>query len=294
MGLLALGFLWVTVAVLLTGPLVALDHRVDLWVHHNVPRDVIHLTRRYLVDPGQRLYNVPPLAVLAVVVAWRRREWRPLLVPLAVMVFLALVVPGLKLWTGRTNPLSGADQLFAGGTEYPSGHTINAIVVWGMTFALAAALDWPVGRWLTTRRRHLLTAAITVVVAGGVVIARTHWLTDVIASLFFGVLLLWVVLRCGFIREERMRTVAADALERPAGRPVIDQPVIDQPVAATSRASRQTSSAELTFTAGRSAVPAREGWVGVRRSAPAGSEVQRKRRCLPGSGGTVDQAERSG
>jgi undecaprenyl-diphosphatase len=139
------------------------------------------------------------MAVLAAVLAWRRRRWRPLLVPLGVMVLLAIVVPGLKLLTGRTNPDSGVDLLYAGGTEYPSGHEVNAIVVWGMTFALARRLDWAVGRWLTPRRQVALVTVMALDVGVGVIVGRTHWFSDVLASLFLAIPLLWAVLQVGFL-----------------------------------------------------------------------------------------------
>jgi len=201
---LLLGFVWITCAVLLNGPMVTLDHHIDHWVVGHIPRPVIKVFRRYVVLPGQRLYNVPPMAILAVILAWRRKQWRPLLVPLAVMVFMALFVPGLKIWTGRTNPISGGDHLWAGGTEYPSGHEMNAIVIWGMTLALAACLDWPVGRWLTRRRRTLINTFFAVLIAVSVIIARTHWTTDVIASIFFGIPLLWVTLWVGFTKPRSL------------------------------------------------------------------------------------------
>lgn len=194
-------FGWVTLDVLLTGPLVTFDHIVENWVVHQIPQDIILTMRQWVVLPGQRLYNVPPLGVLSVLVAWRYRQWRPMAVPLVVMVFLAVVVPAMKIWTGRTNPLSGGDHLWAGGLEYPSGHEINAIIVWGMTFLLASLLPWPVGRWLTARRRALLTALMGVIVGGAVVIARTHWLSDVIASIFFSIPLLWGIQWYGMVRH---------------------------------------------------------------------------------------------
>jgi undecaprenyl-diphosphatase len=193
----------VTADVLLGGPLRAADHQIDRWVVAYVPEPVVMLFRRWLVLPGQRLVDVPPMAVAAGVLAWRRRQWRPLLVPLAVMVLLALVVPGLKLWTGRTNPISGHDWLWAGGTEYPSGHEINSIVVWGMFFAMAGQLSWPVGRWLTHRRQVALTTAMAVWVACGVMIARTHWFSDVVASWCIAIPLLWGTLRFGFVKPPR-------------------------------------------------------------------------------------------
>ena len=196
-----IGFGWVTAAVLLSGPLVDLDHVVASWWQQHLGHGAVRVIRRYVVLPGQRMYDVPPMAVLAAVLAWRRRQWRPLLVPLAVMVLLAIVVPGLKLLTGRTNPDSGTDLLFAGGTEYPSGHEINAIVVWGMTFALASHLNWAVGRWLLPlRRRNALVTLMALDVGIGVVAGRTHWLSDVLASLFLAIPLLWVTLQVGFTR----------------------------------------------------------------------------------------------
>jgi PAP2 superfamily len=215
---LLLGFVWVTGAVLFSGPLVSLDHQIDAWVVANVPHPVIVACRRYVVLPGQRLYNVPPMAILAVILAWRRKQWRPLLVPLAVMVFMALFVPGLKIWTGRTNPISGGDHLWAGGTEYPSGHEMNAIVIWGMTLALAACLDWPVGRWLTRRRRTVINTLIALLIAVAVMIARTHWMTDVIASVFFGIPLLWVTLWVGFTKPRSLPPPVARSRDSVASR----------------------------------------------------------------------------
>ena len=196
-----IGFGWVTAAVLLSGPLVTFDHVVASWWQQHLGHGAVRVIRRYVVLPGQRMYDVPPMAVLAAVLAWRRRQWRPLLVPLAVMVLLAIVVPGLQIFTGRTNPDSGTDLLFAGGTEYPSGHEINAIVVWGMTFALASRLDWAVGRWLLPlRRRNALVTLMALDVGIGVVAGRTHWLSDVLASLFLAIPLLWATLQVGFTR----------------------------------------------------------------------------------------------
>lgn len=200
---LLVGFGLVTLDVLLGGPLRAADHQIDRWVMEYTPRWLRVLCRRYLVLPGQRLVDVPPMAIAAALLARKHRTWRPLVVPLVVMVFLAIVVPGMKIWTGRTNPLSGHDLLWAGGTEYPSGHEMNAIVVWGMFFALASMLDWPFGRWLTRRRQLMLTGVMIVWVGITVMIARTHWFSDVVASLCTGIPLLWLILRVGFLRGGR-------------------------------------------------------------------------------------------
>lgn len=213
--LFVVGFGWVTAAVLLSGPLVTLDHVVAAWWQQHLGHGTVRVIRRYVVLPGQRLYDVPPMAVLAAVLAWRRRQWRPLLVPLVVMVLLAIVVPGLKLLTGRTNPDSGVDLLFAGGTEYPSGHEVNAIVVWGMTFALAGRFNWAVGRWLTPRRRTALVTVMALDVGIGVVIGRTHWLSDVLASIFLAIPLLWAILRIGFTRPETTDRAPDPDLKRP-------------------------------------------------------------------------------
>lgn len=204
---LLVGFGLVTLDVLFSGPLRATDHQIDRLVVEYVPQPVVMVFRRWLVLPGQRLVDVPPMAVAAGALAWRHRQWRPLLVPLVVMVFLAILVPGLKLWTGRTNPISGHDLLWSGGTEYPSGHEINTIVVWGMCFAMCAQLDWAVGRWLTHRRQVLLVTALAVWVGCGVMIARTHWFSDLVASWCIAIPLLWGILRFGFV-SRRPRVVS--------------------------------------------------------------------------------------
>jgi hypothetical protein len=76
--------------------------------------------------------------------AWlslRVRSWRPLLVMVAALLALNGVVGTLKLTFGRLSPNQGCPWMFAGGTEYPSGHASNSLVTWGTVLWLLQRYD---------------------------------------------------------------------------------------------------------------------------------------------------------
>src|SRR5664280_1873349 len=87
-----------------------------------------HLVARCIALGGQFGLVGTGLILTAAAVAWHRRVWRPLLVPLAALAALNAAALALKLATGRTAPHAGIDLVFAGGWSYPSGHAVNATV----------------------------------------------------------------------------------------------------------------------------------------------------------------------
>src|SRR5664280_485482 len=87
-----------------------------------------HLVARCIALGGQFGLVGTGLILTAAAVAWHRRVWRPLLVPLAALAALNAATLALKLATGRTAPHAGIDLVFAGGWSYPSGHAVNATV----------------------------------------------------------------------------------------------------------------------------------------------------------------------
>ncbi|MFJ1757108.1 phosphatase PAP2 family protein [Kitasatospora sp. NPDC088134] len=115
----------------------------------------------------------------------RTRSARPLLVMGTALLLLNLTVGGVKLLTGRLGPhyaqVAGSPELFSGGTIFPSGHTANAVVTWGVLAYLA-------GRW---RRTGAALAGCTAVSVGlTTVYLGTHWLSDVLAGWAAGALVL--------------------------------------------------------------------------------------------------------
>ena len=64
----------------------------------------------------------------------------------------------------------------------------------------------------------MINTLIALLIAVAVMIARTHWMTDVLASVFFGVPLLWVTLRVGFTKPRSLPRPWHLAREDVAGR----------------------------------------------------------------------------
>jgi membrane-associated phospholipid phosphatase len=127
--------------------------------------------------------------VVALVLAWRRRTPWPVAPVLAAFLLTGVVIQPLKLFFHRAAPHSPLpDQvevrLFSqdGGLSYPSGHAVNIIVWYGvLVLLLAPALSPGLRRW----------ARIVPVVVVGVTATYLgyHWLTDMVAGLFLGLLI---------------------------------------------------------------------------------------------------------
>ncbi|PZS25383.1 MAG: hypothetical protein DLM59_20385 [Pseudonocardiales bacterium] len=207
---LVLAVAGLTADVLSGGLIRRLDWHVhqhlDPHLHHGLPR----LAVLALSLAGQRGIVVLPLLLLAGLAARRQRSPRPLLVALGALVGLAIVVLVFKAAVGRVAPSSGHDGVHAGGSSYPSGHAINAIVCWGLVLEFAATLGDRARRALGRGARLAITAALAAAAGLSMIALDYHWLSDVIAGWLLGVLLLGVVLAMKPVR-------AAVSREAPRG-----------------------------------------------------------------------------
>ncbi|WP_406196068.1 phosphatase PAP2 family protein [Kitasatospora sp. NBC_01560] len=180
----ALGYLLVVAGVLLDTALVDLDWAVRLARPYERWPSLEPLLDNWVVA-GQR----GPSAVAAFGwLGWRAhrsRRLRPLLVMGAALLLLNITVGAVKIVTGRLGPhyahYVGSPELFSGGTIFPSGHTANAVVTWGVLAYLAV-------RW---RRTGAVLAAVTACSVGLTTLyLGTHWVTDVLAGWAAGLLVL--------------------------------------------------------------------------------------------------------
>lgn len=199
---LLVGVALVTWDVLSYGPLT----RLDWWTHLYVATNV-HGGWWWLCDLPTFLGNqwvlLTPLGVLSLCTAARYRSLRPLAVPAGVCIWLLIFVPLFKDAISRSWPRSGVDLMFyPGGSEFPSGHAINAIVIWGMFLELLAATSHA-DRWLSERARRWLTAAVTGIAGLGMVGVDYHWLSDVFAGWLLGAAIYVVFLALDFFRPLR-------------------------------------------------------------------------------------------
>lgn len=297
-------YLAIVIAVLASSWLVTLDWKVMLFrPYQQWPG--IHAFLDYYVVLGQRGPTAVMVACWLGWRSWRQHTLRPLLTLGASLLLLNVTVGAVKIGLGRLGPhyatQIGSAELFAGGDIFPSGHTANAVVTWGILAYLAA----------TPRARRYLSAMSALVSLGvglTTVYLGTHWLSDVVLGWAAGLLILlglpWV--EPLITRAENWIFAAREWLSA-RGRTGAPEPVIPHPVpagtAATGDAAQSPArepaaaggpTAVVTATGGRpralSAPPAHPGHAARPERppvAPAGSRRPPHADRTPGRGGTA-------
>ncbi|MFJ7067453.1 phosphatase PAP2 family protein [Streptomyces sp. NPDC101115] len=185
-------YLAIVVAVLLSTWLVTLDWKIMLFRPYQQWQE-LHAFLDYYVVLGQRGPTAVMVAAWLGWRSWRQHTLRPLLCLGAALLLLNVTVGAVKLGLGRLGPhyatQVGSAELFAGGDIFPSGHTANAVVTWGILAYLA-----------TTPRARRYLSALSAVVALGVglttVYLGTHWLSDVLLGWAAGLLILLALPWC--------------------------------------------------------------------------------------------------
>lgn len=181
-------------------PLIALDAYFNLapppagWVA------VLHVMDRI----GQRAVCLPILGLVAYLCARRQESWRPILLAGGSVFMLNLTVLILKVSLGRGQPATADPSFFIGGMAYPSGHTSNIVLVYGLAVYL-------LGRYYGVSKRtyQALWGAVALLSVVMVTVSMTlnwHWFADLIAGLIVG----------GIVLE---LTAATDAALRSGWRP---------------------------------------------------------------------------
>ncbi|MUK00487.1 phosphatase PAP2 family protein [Vibrio cholerae] len=137
--------------------------------------------------------GMPILAVsVMVLLAVRRRSWTPvILLPAAAFGSLLMTVAGKDAIGRLRPPIELAVPPYESSPSFPSGHSLNAMVIAGIIAYL-----------LVIRQHHKRTRALTITLA--VVFAVTmgvsrvylghHWLTDVLVAWTLGIAWLAVVI----------------------------------------------------------------------------------------------------
>ena len=139
-----------------------------------------------LTLPGQRGTVLVVSGLVVSYLWWRTRSVESLLRWLVALVLVAAVVYAFMETVVRAAPSAPAGKPVP--TQfYPSGHVVNAVVIWG-TLAWCAARA-QVARWLQRTLRILaILGPIAVIV--GMTLLDYHWMSDFLAGLCIGVILL--------------------------------------------------------------------------------------------------------
>ena len=190
-GLLFLSYLALTLSVVFNTPI----RTFDQWVHKidmpNFPW-IWEFTIRRIDDLGLRGLTAPILIILAIFIGRRFQSWRPLNLAILAILLLNLLVGASKIGFGRTKPRLKIDELFADGLSYPSGHSSNALLTWGLMayFIYRYTHKEPFQGF----RLRWAVAVISLAVCAASILRDTHWVSDLIGGLFVGGAILVLVI----------------------------------------------------------------------------------------------------
>jgi membrane-associated phospholipid phosphatase len=190
---LVLIYVVLTVGVLSGSDVDGMDTLVFRWAGTK-PWPGLYGVLTWWVLLGQRAICCAVAATWFAWIALRRRDIRPLLTFVVVTLVLNVTIGVVKIAVGRLGPLQlgqnaakiGASRVFDAGTIFPSGHTANAVVIWGLMALLA----------VRHRRLWAAVAGILAVTVGlSTIYLGTHWVSDVVAGWAAGGLVLLAVPR---------------------------------------------------------------------------------------------------
>ncbi|MBT2406446.1 MULTISPECIES: phosphatase PAP2 family protein [unclassified Streptomyces] len=179
-------YLAIVVAVMTTSWLVRLDWQIMFFrPYEQWPQ--LHAFLDYLVVLGQRGPTAVMVAAWLGWRSWRQHTLRPLITLGVSLLLLNITVGAVKLGLGRLGPhyarQIGSAELFAGGDIFPSGHTANAVVTWGILAYLASTT-------VTRRVLSVVSAVVSLSVGATTVYLGTHWVSDVLLGWSAGLLIL--------------------------------------------------------------------------------------------------------
>jgi membrane-associated phospholipid phosphatase len=181
-------FIGYTFLVVYWGPFIRLDDALNRNYHVQALWPVLSRVDRIgqaspLNWSPERAFLLPLLGVVAALIAWRRRSWRPLaLAILAVgLENVAVSIPKFTLDRGR--PLS-THSFFSNGDLYPSGHTANMVAYYGLCYYLIthyAKVSEGAKRWLLN-----VVVGLSVVMFATSLLMRWHWFSDLVGGFMVG------------------------------------------------------------------------------------------------------------
>jgi membrane-associated phospholipid phosphatase len=202
-----------SMALAVANPLAGPDHEVAGWFHAHLTRTFVSVLRAF-TEFGSGEWIGAILFFVALYFVWKK--WWPSLVTLLVAVPGGMLLnEWVKVLVHRQRPFIDGPVVDWSGYSFASGHTIGATLLYGQLalFILPAmkARHW---RWLT-----LSSAALLVGLVGFSRIALgAHFLTDVLAAVFFGCI--WLAFCLFATKSMRPRAVS------PAVVPLVSEPAL--------------------------------------------------------------------
>ncbi|MGZ4580942.1 MAG: phosphatase PAP2 family protein [Nocardioidaceae bacterium] len=181
------GFLFVVFigfTLLAMGPL----RSIDAYFNVQTPPPAILPFLHVLDRIGQRAICVPILLFITWRVCRRLESWRPAVVVLISVFMLNLIVLILKVGLGRAEPRSADPSFFQGGMAYPSGHSSNIVLVYGLAVYVLSHYHFVSRRTMALLCSGVVLLSVTMVVTS--LIENWHWFADLLAGLIIGAVVL--------------------------------------------------------------------------------------------------------
>ena len=162
-------------------PLAGPDTQAAIWFHQHLTQTVVTILRA-LSEPGSS--ECIGILLFAIVLFFIWKRWWPSLLTLVVAVPGGMLLNEMvKLLVHRHRPYVDGAFVDWSGYSFASGHTIGATLLYGQLALFILPL-------IKRRHRRALVIATTTVLILSVGFSRialgAHYLTDVLAAIFFG------------------------------------------------------------------------------------------------------------
>lgn len=192
----ALAAALLAVILLAIGPLQELDlFLAKRWLYRWEP-SLLPFAQNVLDRLASQIVCVPVLAAVAIVLARRRRSWRPLIIAGAAEACFALGIGAMKVFFARgvtydRDPSffeAGLLEMGTTGISFPSGHASESILIYGTAVYLIAHYSGASQRLV--RGLRWAVAAIAVISVATSFLIGWHWMSDLVGGLIAGGLFL--------------------------------------------------------------------------------------------------------
>lgn len=162
-------------------------------------------------ESGGPLWMPIIAGVIAIVMSIAWRHWTPLiLLAIGAGGSLLLTVAGKKLVGRARPPLQDSIPPHEYSASFPSGHSLNSLVIAGLlTYLVLAHVSSKVGRWLLI----LLVSVYVIAMGLSRVYLGHHWLSDVLMAWVVGIAWLTVLITAHRLWLTRAFTTPPPAVE---------------------------------------------------------------------------------
>lgn len=197
----------------LANPLAGTDHELAGWFHERLTPAFVSVLHAFTHFGSGEWIGLVVFA-LVLFLAWKR--WWPSLVVLIVAVPGGMLLnEWVKILVQRQRPFLDGPFVDWSGYSFASGHTIGATLLYGqlLLFVLPALKE---RHW---RLLSILSAISLIALVGFSRIALgAHFLTDVLAAIFFGII--WLMF-CLFATKSMRRRTVSPAVVALVGEPAL-------------------------------------------------------------------------